>query len=94
MKLSESVKPISYVKAHASEIVRQVAEEQKALIITHNGEAKAVIQDIHSYEQTQEGIAMLKLLGQSSRSSREGESKPVGRAFRDIRRRIKDERQS
>jgi len=52
MKLSESVKPISYFKAHASEIVRQIANRQQPMVITQNGEAKAILQDIVQYEQT------------------------------------------
>ena len=51
MKLSSQIKPISYLKAHAAEIVRTLGDRQEPLIITQNGEAKAVIQDIDSYEQ-------------------------------------------
>ncbi|MGD9123098.1 MAG: type II toxin-antitoxin system Phd/YefM family antitoxin, partial [Desulfobacterales bacterium] len=53
MKLSSQVKPISYLKAHAAEIVRNLAEQQEPIVITQNGEAKVVIQDIDSYEKTQ-----------------------------------------
>ncbi|MGD9348593.1 MAG: type II toxin-antitoxin system Phd/YefM family antitoxin, partial [Desulfobacterales bacterium] len=49
MKLSSQVKPISYLKAHAAEIVRNLAEQQEPIVITQNGEAKVVIQDIDSY---------------------------------------------
>ena len=62
MKLSSQIKPISYLKAHAAEIVRNLGEQREALIITQNGEAKVVIQDIESYEQTQETMALLKIL--------------------------------
>lgn len=88
MKLSESVKPISYVKAHASEIIRRIATEGKTLIITQNGEAKAVLQDIREYEEIQESLALLKILAQGSKSLDEGRIKPVGQAFKDIREKI------
>jgi len=88
MKLSESVKPISYVKAHASEIIRGIASEGKTLIITQNGEAKAVLQDIREYEQIQESLALLKILAQSSKSLDKGRIKPAGQAFKDIREKI------
>ena len=52
MKLSSQIKPISYLKAHAAEIVRNLKENPEPLVITQNGEAKAVLQDIESYEQT------------------------------------------
>lgn len=62
MKMSEQVKPISYLKTHAAEIVRNLVRERGPLFITQNGEAKVVIQDISSYEQTQQTMAMLKIL--------------------------------
>ena len=62
MKLSSRIKPISYLKAHAAEIVRNLGEQEEALVITQNGEAKVVIQGIESYEQTQETMALLKIL--------------------------------
>ena len=56
------IKPISYFKANAAEIIRNLAEVREPMIITQNGEATAVIQDVASYEATQETLAMLKLL--------------------------------
>ena len=91
MKLSEDIKPISYFKAHASEIVRQVSEKQKTMVITQNGEAKAVIQDIRVYEQIQESLALLKILAQGNQSLKEGKIKPVKKAFQDVRKRIKEQ---
>ncbi len=90
MKLSEAVKPVSYLKAHISEIIRQVSEEQKTMVITHNGEAKIIIQDLHTYEQTQDSLAMLKILAQSNESLRKGKTKPVRETFRDLRKKIKN----
>lgn len=51
MPLSDRIKPISYLKAHAAEIIRTLADQPEPLIVTQNGEAKAVVQDIDSYEQ-------------------------------------------
>ncbi|WP_257252408.1 MULTISPECIES: type II toxin-antitoxin system Phd/YefM family antitoxin [unclassified Endozoicomonas] len=67
MKLSQQVKPISYLKANAAEVLNQLQESREPLVITQNGEAKAVIQDIHSYEALQEDIALLKLLALGKR---------------------------
>lgn len=88
MKPSEAVKPISYLKAHASEIIRQLSERQKTIIITQNGVAKAVLQDVHLYEQTQDSLAMLKILAQSNQSSRKGKIKSYKKSFQDLRKRI------
>lgn len=67
MKFSDQIKPISYLKAHAAEVVRNLAKEGEPMVITQNGEAKAVIQGIKSYEQTQETMALLKVLALGSR---------------------------
>ena len=75
MKLSSRIKPISYLKAHAAEIVRTLRQEP--LIITQNGEAKVVIQDIDSYEQMQETVALLKILALGSRQIEAGQVQPA-----------------
>lgn len=62
MKLSTQVKPISYLKSHAAQIVKDVSESRESMLITQNGEAKLVVMDVHSYEQQQEAFALLKLL--------------------------------
>ena len=90
MKLSESIKPISYLKSHTAELLRDVSEGQRTIVITQHGEAKAVLQDIASYEQTQESLALLKVLAQSAKSIQEGRSKPLKKAFADVRRHIRE----
>lgn len=91
MKLSESVKPISYLKSHTAEVLRDVSEGQRTIVITQHGEARAVLQDIASYEQTQESLALLKMLAQSSKSIQEGRSKPLKKAFADVRKRVRED---
>lgn len=62
MRYSSQVKPISYLKANAAEVLTHLAEQRQPLVITQNGEAKAVLQDVASFEETQEALAMLKIL--------------------------------
>ena len=90
MKLSESVKPISYLKAHTSELIRDVSQNHKTVIITLNGEAKAIVQDLGSYEQMNDTLALLKMLAQSTNSKLKGNYKPLKQAFRDLRSRIRE----
>jgi len=90
MKPSESIKPISYLKAHASELIRDVAANQKTLVITQNGEAKVILQDVKVYEQTQDSLALLKILALSSKSLKTGRAKPAKRAFSALRKRINE----
>ncbi len=91
MKLSESVKPVSYLKSHTAEVLRDVAQSRRTIVITQHGEAKAVLQDIASYEQTQESLALLKMLALSSNSLQAGRSQTVKQAFSGIRKRIKEQ---
>jgi len=85
---SEAIKPISYFKTHASEIIRDVTNSRKTMIITQNGEAKAILQDIKIYEQTQDSLALLKILALSSKNMNNGKIKPFKEAFKDIRKKL------
>jgi prevent-host-death family protein len=89
MKLSNKIKPISYLKAHTAEIVRNMSDQQEPLIITQNGEAKVVIQDIDSYEQTQQTMALLKILALGNKQIEEGKVIPAEEVFKGIRERVK-----
>ena len=86
MKYSTQIKPISYLKANAAGIIRQLAQERKPLVITQNGEAKAVLQDVASYEETQETMALLKILALGNRQIEEGRVIAAGDAIQRLRR--------
>lgn len=92
MKLSRQIKPISYLKAHAAEIVRNLSGQGGPLVITQNGEAKVVMQDIDSYEQTQETLALLKILSLGKRQVEEGKVQTAEDAVQRLRDRSKDRR--
>jgi prevent-host-death family protein len=92
MLLQDSVKPISYVKAHAADILREVAETRTPIIITQNGEAKAVLQDIASYEEIQESLALLKILALSRKDVEEGRVESAEKVFADLREEIRQRR--
>lgn len=90
MKPSESIKPISFFKTHASEILRDISNNHKTMVITQNGEAKAVLQDVRVYEQTQDSLALLKMLAISKKRMDDGKFKPIEQCFNDIRNRIEE----
>lgn len=77
MRYSTAVKPISFIKAHAAEVLLDLADSREPLVITQNGEAKAVLQDVASFEQTQETLALLKLLALGNRDIEAGRTKPA-----------------
>jgi len=90
MKLSSQIKPISYLKAHAAEIVRNIGKQQEPLVITQNGEAKIVVQDIESYEQTQGTMALLKILALGRLQIEEGKVEPAADVIKRLRERGRD----
>ena len=73
----DRIKPISYLKANAAEVLLDLAENREPMVITQNGEAKAVIQDVASFEQTQETLALLKLLALGNRDIEAGRTRPA-----------------
>lgn len=89
MRVSHRIKPISYLKAHAAEIVRTLGDQGEPLIITQNGEAKVVIQDIDSYEQMQETLALLKVLALGNREVEEGKVRPATDVIAELRERLR-----
>jgi len=77
MRYSSQVKPISYLKANAAEVLTRLTEQREPLVITQNGEAKAVIQDVASFEETQDTLALLKILAMGNQDFEAGRVKPV-----------------
>jgi len=85
MRYSRQIKPISYLKANAADVLQELKEQRKPLIITQNGEAKAVLQDVVSYEETQETLALLKILALGSQQFEKGEVTPVSEVVKRLR---------
>jgi len=85
MRYSTQVKPISYLKANAAEVLTHLAEQREPLVITQNGEAKAVLQDVVSYEETQETLALLKILAIGNQEAAAGKLKPASEVIARLR---------
>ena len=80
-----SIKPISYLKANAAQVLDEVREQRKTFIITQNGEAKAVLQDVASYEEMQETLALLKILALGNQQVAAGRVKPIAEVAKRLR---------
>jgi prevent-host-death family protein len=85
MHFSTQVKPISYLKANAAEVLAQLTANREPLVITQNGEAKAVLQDVASYEQAQETLALLKVLALGNQDLTAGRVTPVAQVLTRLR---------
>ena len=85
MHYSTQIKPISYVKANAAQVLRELAENRETLVITQNGEAAAVMQDIATYEAEQQALALLKILALANRQIEQGKVVPAADAIARVR---------
>jgi len=86
MKLSEQIRSVSYLKANAAGILSDAEQLKCPMIITQNGEAKAVLQSVDEYEQTQETIAMLKILALGNRQIEQGLAEPAASVLERLKR--------
>lgn len=81
MRYGERIKPVSYLKAHAADVLRDLGEHREPMVITQNGSARAVLQDVASYEATQETLALLKLLALGAHDIEAGRTLPAREAI-------------
>jgi prevent-host-death family protein len=72
MKIKEDIRPISYVKAHAADILNQVNKTHRPIFVTQNGEAKAVLIDSDSYENMKNALGILRLISHGEKDIRNG----------------------
>jgi len=91
MRYSTQVKSISYLKANAAEMLQMLSEQREPVLITQNGEAKAVLQDVGSYDEMQETLALLKCLAIGDREVDAGQVHLIDEAVADLRAEVQDE---
>lgn len=84
MKYSTNVKPISYLKSHAAEIVREVSQTREPYLITQNGEAKLVVMDVRTYEENEQALALLKILALGQKEIDQGQFRPAADVLADL----------
>ena len=84
MNISKDIRPITYLKSRAADLLRQINETHRPVFITQNGEAKAVLQDPESYENMRNAIGILKLISQGEEDIKNGKSKSQEEVFTNI----------
>jgi len=88
VNLAADIKPISYVKTNAADMMRYVSERRNPIVITQNGEAKAVLVDIQTYQETQDAFALLHLIKIAEKETQDGDFEPLEKVFSDLRQEI------
>jgi prevent-host-death family protein len=89
MKMSEDIRPVTYLKSRTADLLDQVNETKRPVIITQNGEARGVLQDTESYENMKAAIALLKLMVQGEEDIRKGSLSGQEEVFNRIEQRLK-----
>jgi prevent-host-death family protein len=93
MKITEDIRPVTYLKSKAADILLQINETHRPVIITQNGEPRAVLQDPESYERMKSTIGLLKLLAQGEEDVRNDRTSDQEEMFRRLGHRLKTKKQ-
>ena len=88
MHLGQAIKPISWIKENATQMIRDIENTGKPVVITQNGKAKAVVMDIGRYDELQESLALLRMLAVSSEQIRAGQHRPADELFDELEREL------
>jgi len=90
VNLKGNVKPISYIKTNAAQMMKYVNERKTPIIITQNGEAKAVLLDIETYQDTEDAFALMKILKIAEKDVENGKIKKADDVFKELRKKISE----
>jgi len=88
MRIEHDVKPVTYMKTRAAELLRSVDETRRPVVITQSGEPKGVLMDFASYQELRKATLLLRLLAQGEADVREGRSEPQEKVFKSLRKRL------
>jgi len=90
MNISTDIKSVTYLKSRAADLLKQINETRRPVVITQNGEPRGVLQDPKSYENMRNAIGILKLLSQSEENIKNGRSKSQKSVFENIEKSLTD----
>lgn len=90
MNISTDIKPVTYLKSRAADLLKQINETHRPVIITQNGEPKAVLQDPKSYQSMRNAIGILKLISQGEEDIKNKRTKIQDKVFEDIENMLKE----
>ena len=90
MKILQDIKPVTYLKSRAADLLKQINKTHRPVIITQNGEPRAILQDPESYENMRNAIGILKLISQGEEEIRDGKLKSQQEVFENIENMLKE----
>ena len=89
MKLKEDIKPISYIKTNAADVLKTINTNHRPVIITQNGEAKGVFLDTETYEDMRSALGLFKVVAQAEENIAEKKLVKQNRVFEKIEKKLK-----
>ena len=92
MNITSDIKPVTYLKSRAADLLNQINKTHRPVVITQNGEPRAVLQDLKSYEEMRNAIGLLKLLSQGEAEIKDGKVRSQEEVFKDIDASLKNRR--
>jgi prevent-host-death family protein len=90
MRWKEDIKPVTYMKSRAAELLRTVHETRRPVVITQNGEPKGVLVDVASYQELRDAVLLMKLIAQGEADVRAGRTLPQAEVFQRLRGRLSE----
>jgi len=84
MKITDDIKPVTYLKTHAAALLDQINNTQRPVVITQNGEPKAVLQDPQTHEAMRTALGLLKLISQGEENIKNGQTRSQEDVFRQL----------
>lgn len=90
MILKDDIKPITYLKSNAASVLDYINDTHRTVVITQNGEAKAVLQDPETYDKTQKALALLKMVSQSEKEIENGNHTSQSSVFRNLEKKLNE----
>ena len=90
MSIEKEIRPITYLKSRAPDLLKQINETRRHVVITQNGEPKAVLQDPASFEEMRAALTLMKMISQSEKAIREGKVSSNKEVFQDLEQRLKN----
>lgn len=88
MKMTSDIRPVTWLKANAAALLDQINDTRRPVIITQNGEPKAVLQDPKSYEDMRNALGLLKLIAQGEEEVRQGKVREQREVFGDLEKQL------
>ena len=86
ISITDDIKSITELKQNAAQILQQVHNTGRPVVLTVNGKAEAVLLEAKEYERMTQALAMMKLILTAENDVKEGKVRDATAFFEEFRR--------